>query len=136
MLERFGALDWERLARWVRSWRFRCLGSSGVMLLQMHNHANSKRLHGAVVLHALEGPVELNPFTWNTVVFLLHDSWLDRVRYLASWVEGRAINSQGSACHVAPSQTLPQMTRQLRQARLPQRQYKRALAKAMGEPGT
>jgi hypothetical protein len=76
-----------------------------------------------------EGPAALNPFTRNAVFLLLHDSWLGRARYLASWVAGRKIKAGGNLQHTVSDLPFTHAVAQLRQALGHWRQYRRALAR-------
>src|SRR5262249_41753583 len=77
----------------------------------------------------VDGPISLNAFSRNTVFLLLHDSWLGRIRYLASWMEGRRIKSQGNVRRNLTDLAVTSTLQQIRQALGHWRHYRRALTR-------
>lgn len=146
IIEQFQHLDWERLARWVKALRvprgfwtpLRVLQQEleiplpQALLRHTPDDARQRRLD-VIARHRLfqtiEGPEELNPVSRNAIFFLLHDSWMDRTRYVFSWLQGRATKAQGDARQVVGSRDMKVLQQNLRQALAHWRQYRQALAR-------
>jgi hypothetical protein len=145
VMEQDQQLDWARLARWVDALRvprgfwtpLHVLSQEldiplpQELLHSMPNDARQRRLE-VIARHRLfqtiEGPEELNPVSRNAIFFLLHDSWMDRARYVVSWLQGRATKSQGDAKQVVGSRDVKVLRQSVRQALAHWRQYRQALA--------
>lgn len=146
VLERFPIIEWERLARWVEAlraprgfWtplRVLCreldLTLPQEFLQRSPSDAHQRRLDVIArhrLFHVFDGPAVLNPVSRNAVFLLLHDSWLGRAHYLASWCRGRTAKAQGDMRRVATGNDLAVLRRSLREALLHWRHYRRALAR-------
>ena len=145
ILNRFPELDWDQLARWVRVaglprafWvPVRVLARELSLPLpdEFLRHApvdqRQAKLESVArdrLFSALEAPFDLNPFTKTGVFLLLHDSWMKRVRYLISLRDEKAAEARNASQQHHPMQTFSQVSRQLREAFLEWRRYRRSLA--------
>jgi len=81
------------------------------------------------LFRAVDSPLALNPFSRNALLLLLHDSWIDRGRSLASWVGEQATKSPGGMHWSAAAQAFSHMPRHLRQVMGYWRQYRQTLVK-------
>ncbi|MGE0680973.1 MAG: nucleotidyltransferase family protein [Candidatus Binatia bacterium] len=146
VLERCDEIDWERLARWVKMlrvprgfWtpvRVLCreldLAMPQEFLRRSPADAHQRRLDVIArhrLFHIFDGPEALNPVSRIAIFLLLHDSWLGRARYLASWCRGRTVKAQGDMRRVATGNDLTVLKQSLREVLLHWRQYRRALAR-------
>lgn len=152
VLQKFAQLDWDRLTQWVSGSRLPrgfwvpvrvlyhelAIPFPHAFLSCAPADARQRKLETIArhrLFYELEGPFDLNPFSKNAVFLWLHDSWIDRARYLATLAGGTAAEARHSAQRNVASQSLSQLPQQFRQALLHWRQYRRALANAITEPG-
>ena len=143
---RFPELDWDQLARWVRASRLprgfwvpvRVLSEELLIPLPEEflrhcpvdrRQTNLETIARHRLFSALEGPFDLNPFTKTGVFLLLHDSWIDRFRYLVALREGKTAEARSSARQHHRSQSFNQMWKQLRDAFSQWRRYQHFLAR-------
>jgi hypothetical protein len=144
MLERFREIDWQRLARWAQALRIPrgfwtlvqvlCRELDLVVPQEFLQRApmdtQQRRLEVIArhrLFHVFDGPEALNPVSRNAIFLLLHDSWIDRARYLAAWGKGRTVKAQGDVRRIATGGDLRILQQSLREALLHWRQYRRAL---------
>lgn len=137
-------LDWDRVGRWAAKmslarafWvplRVLCqeldLAVPAELLRGAPTDPRQSRLETFArqrLLRDATGAYELNPVTKNAVILLLHDSWSDRVTYLAGLRAREAAESRASARHNEPMQGFSRLPAHLRGALNDWRSYRRAL---------
>ncbi len=126
-------LDWDRLAGWVTDsrlprafWAPFCVLSRELgfpvpaeFLSLTPYDKRQKKLEKVArdrLFSATEGPFDLNPFLKNWLILMLHDSWMDRVRYLFTLATGEAAEARRTVQSEVPSQSRKLLPKQLYQA--------------------
>jgi len=147
VIRRFPELDWDRLADWVNAgglprafWvpvRVLAQELSIPLPVDFLRHAPSDRRETNLetmarhrLFSALEGPFDMNPFSKTGVFLLLHDSWMDRLRYLSGLREENAAEARSAAQQHHPMRT----SKQLREAFSMWRRYRRSISRVPAPP--
>ena len=145
VVETFSSLDWDRIAQWVSRSRIprafwvpvRTLCDelplpvpfdflSRAPLDQRQRKLELIARHRLFSVH--EGSLELNPFSKNGTILLMHDSQLGRLRYLMSLLGKHARESRKRSAQVRSKEGATGLLQQLKQAKKHWNQFRRAAA--------